>query len=153
MSLFTVVEIRAVCCALAALLAPDRQLRGGRLKAATLTINIEHVRNAAGVVGVLVFNSPRGWPENFDAALRKKAVAAHPPVTALVIDDLPYGNYAVVVLHDENENRKLDRNFLGIPREGWGMSNNPRARASAPSFRRARFTLARDKNLRVRLNY
>jgi uncharacterized protein (DUF2141 family) len=121
--------------------------------AARLTISVEGVRNAEGVVGVLVFNSPQGWPENVDAAVRAKAVPARAVVTTLAIDDIPRGTYAVVVLHDENKNQKLDRNFVGRPREGWGMSNNPKARASAPSFRRAQIAVRRDMHLRIRLNY
>lgn len=45
------------------------------------------------------------------------------------------------MLHDEKENMKLDRNFLGVPREGWRMSNNPKAHGKAPAFGRARFIL------------
>ena len=60
---------------------------------------------------------------------------------------------AAVVLHDENENMKLDRNFLGVPKEGWGMSNNPKALAKAPEFGRARFVFDGDMTLRVSLNY
>jgi uncharacterized protein (DUF2141 family) len=42
-----------------------------------LTVEVENVRNAQGVVGVLVFNTPQGWPEQFSAALRAEARAAH----------------------------------------------------------------------------
>jgi uncharacterized protein (DUF2141 family) len=121
--------------------------------AARLTVSVEGVRNARGVVGVLVFNSPQGWPENVEAALRARAVPARALVTTLAIDDVPPGTYAVVALHDENKNKKLDRNFVGRPYEGWGMSNNPRARASAPGFKRAQFAIRRDTHLRIRLNY
>jgi uncharacterized protein (DUF2141 family) len=120
---------------------------------ARLTISVEGVRNADGVVGVLVFSSPQGWPDSVDGAIRAKAVPARSPIATLAIEDIPLGAYAVVVLHDENENKKLDRDFVGRPREGWGMSNNPKARASAPSFGRARFLLRRDTHLRIRLNY
>jgi len=48
------------------------------------------------------------------------AKAAEPEV-----HNLPAGEYAVVVLHDENLNKQLDRNWLGKPKEQWGMSNNP----------------------------
>jgi uncharacterized protein (DUF2141 family) len=119
----------------------------------TLTIAAEGVRNSRGVIGVLIFTSARGWPEDFGAAFRSEAMPAHPGTVVLAFKDLPPGAYAAVVLHDENENRKLDRNFLGIPREGWGMSNNPKARGAAPSFDRARFSLERDTTLTIDLNY
>ena len=118
-----------------------------------LSIAAETVRNSRGVVGVLIFQSSRGWPEDHTAAFRSKAVPAHEGVTTIRFDDLPPGDYAAVVLHDENENMKLDRNFLGIPREGWGMSNNPKAHAKAPEFDRARFVFRCDTHLQIRLNY
>jgi uncharacterized protein (DUF2141 family) len=46
-----------------------------------LTVEVENVRNAQGVVGVLVFNTAQGWPENFSAALRAEARAAHKGVS------------------------------------------------------------------------
>ena len=128
-------------------------LHGQDPVSSTLTITVENVRNSKGVVGVLVFNSQRGWPESVKAAILSKAVPAHPEVTTLVLGDLPVGDYAVVALHDENENMKLDKNFIGVPREGWGMSKNPKARLSAPSFRQARFSLQQDSHLRIHLNY
>jgi uncharacterized protein (DUF2141 family) len=99
-----------------------------------LTVEVENVRNAQGVVGVLVFNTAQGWPEDFSAALRAEATAAHTGVVEITVPDLPAGDYAVVALHDENTNKQLDRNWLGVPVEQWGMSNNPPYRFTAPLF-------------------
>jgi uncharacterized protein (DUF2141 family) len=78
-----------------------------------LTVAVENVRNAQGVVGVLVFNTAQGWPEQFSAALRAEARAAHNGVVEITVPDLPAGDYAVVALHDENTNKHLDRDWLG----------------------------------------
>jgi uncharacterized protein (DUF2141 family) len=59
----------------------------------------------------------------------------------------------VVALYDENENRKIDKNRVGIPKEGWGMSLNPRPHGAAPSFYRARFRLPAGTRLQIPLNY
>ena len=117
----------------------------------TLTLAVEGVRNSKGVIGVLVFNSRRGWPENTEAAFRRIAVRAQQGLSSVAISNLPEGDYAVVVLHDENENMKLDRNWLGIPKEQWGMSNNPPVFMSIPSFDAARFRLRSDLRMRIRL--
>jgi uncharacterized protein (DUF2141 family) len=117
-----------------------------------LTVDVENVRNAQGVVGVLVFNTAQGWPEKFSAALRAEATAAHTGVVEITIPDLPAGDYAVVALHDENANQQLDRNWLGIPVEQWGMSNNPPYRFAAPSFEAARFRLEQDLRIRIMLH-
>jgi uncharacterized protein (DUF2141 family) len=117
-----------------------------------LTVEVENVRNAQGVVGVLVFNTAQGWPEKFSAALRAEARAAHTGVVEITMPDLPAGDYAVVALHDENTNKQLDRNWLGVPVEQWGMSNNPPYRFAAPSFEAARFRLEQDLRIRVILH-
>lgn len=54
-----------------------------------------------------------------------------------VWENLPPGDYGVVAIHDENRNHKLDRNILGIPKEGFGFANNPHVVLSAPPYRAA----------------
>jgi uncharacterized protein (DUF2141 family) len=78
-------------------------------------------------------------------------VPAQAPETVLEVHNLPAGEYAVVVLHDENSNKKLDRNWLGKPKEQWGMSNNPHFSHSAPAFGSASFPFAGDEQLHIEL--
>lgn len=54
-------------------------------------------------------------------------------------DGLPYGNYAVVVLHDLNKDMDMNKNFLGIPIEGYGFSNNVMGKCGPPTFDQASF--------------
>jgi uncharacterized protein (DUF2141 family) len=67
------------------------------------------------------------------------------------ITDLPPGTYAVAVAHDVNVNHKVDKNFMGIPKEQWGMSNNPHALIKAPSFNTAHFEIKSDMEIHVSL--
>jgi uncharacterized protein (DUF2141 family) len=87
------------------------------------------------------------------SAVRKTSVPAHRGLATLTFAHLPLGSYAIVVLHDENENMKLDRNAFGKPKEGWGMSNNPKAHMAAPPFAAARFTLRNNAKIAVHLRY
>jgi uncharacterized protein (DUF2141 family) len=57
----------------------------------------------------------------------------------LEIDSLEYGYYAIRVFHDENSNGKLDLNFLGIPTEEYGYSNNVSAWFGPPEWEKAKF--------------
>ena len=57
----------------------------------------------------------------------------------VVIDSLEYGEYAVKVFHDENKNGELDTDFLGIPDEDYGFSNNVSSWFGPPSWKRAKF--------------
>ena len=59
-------------------------------------------------------------------------------------DDLPEGEYALAIYQDENRNKILDKNLLGIPTEIYGFSNNARRSFSAPSFQEAKFKLNKD---------
>jgi uncharacterized protein (DUF2141 family) len=102
----------------------------------TLRIVATGFRNHKGYAGAAIFASPDGWPEQQDKAVAHDGFPFSGSETTLSFK-LPPGKYAVVVLHDENKNEKLDRNFLGIPDEGFGFSNNPRVFMTAPSFAQA----------------
>ena len=63
--------------------------------------------------------------------------------------ELEEGKYAVAVFHDENKNGKLDKNYLGIPTEVYGFSNNARRTFSAPSFEEAEVNLKSDLTISI----
>lgn len=69
----------------------------------------------------------------------------------LTIDSLDYGNYAIKVFHDENNNHELDSNILGIPTEDYGFSNNARAWFGPPSWEKAKF-LFNKENLTIEIS-
>jgi len=64
---------------------------------------------------------------------------------SVVIDSLSYGEYAVRVFHDENRNGKLDTNFLGIPSEDYGYSNDASGWFGPPSWEKAKFVFNQPK--------
>lgn len=121
----------------------------------TLTINITGARNAKGKVIVWLFRDPQGFPSDVSKIFRKQSVGIDVgTMTAhVVFKDLPPGPLAVTVLHDENANGKMGKNFLGIPREGYGASNNPKVKR-APTFDEARFSLrSAQQVVEVKLGY
>lgn len=102
----------------------------------TLRIHVNGLRNSTGVVGAAIFKSREGWPEDMSKTVHHWPTPIEPgsrEATA-VMENLPPGEYGVVAIHDENRNRKLDRNFIGIPKEGFGFANNPHVGLSAPPF-------------------
>ena len=105
----------------------------------TLRIHVDGLRNSIGVVGAAVFKSPDGWPENMSKTVHHWPTPIPPGAhqATAVMENLPPGDYGVVAIHDENKNHKLDRNFIGIPKEGFGFANNPHVGLSAPPFRAA----------------
>ena len=69
-------------------------------------------------------------------------------------EDIPPGTYALAVIHDENSNGKLDTNWLGIPTEGYGFSNDARGLLGPPTFLAASFSYnGRSVELPISLHY
>lgn len=119
-----------------------------------LTIEINGLSNRKGQVCVNVFGSSRGFPGNSTNAVRKECV--HIATAPLVIKfaNLPAGNYAVAVIHDENSDGTLNRNFLGIPIEGFGFSRNPTIRTGPPQYNdSAVFVAGTNTEVQIQLNY
>ncbi len=70
-------------------------------------------------------------------------------------DNLPVGTYAIAIFHDSNNNKKLDKNWVGIPKEGYGFSNNVFGTFGPPSFQEASFKVKANNttNLKIKLEY
>jgi len=73
------------------------------------------------------------------------------PITAgttqCSFENVSAGTYAISVMHDENDNQKLDKNFFGVPTEGYGVSNNHTHAMSSPTWEESKFTVEGGKNL------
>jgi uncharacterized protein (DUF2141 family) len=107
-----------------------------------LTITVRLDQRAHGELGYLVFDSASGFPANRQKAIRHGFLPIPPGALQLQVDtNLPPGIYAVSVYEDLNGNHKLDRNFVGIPREPVGVSNNAPARMGPPHFGECSFRL------------
>jgi uncharacterized protein (DUF2141 family) len=117
--------------------------------AGELTVTVTDIRESKGSLMVLVTNSDAGWNNQTKPVATKKVPAAQGELT-LHFPDLPAGHYAVQVLHDANENNQLDTNFLGIPSEGYGFSNNPNVMRRA-NYDEARFEFSASATITIRL--
>lgn len=103
----------------------------------SLIIHVTGFRNTTGLLGAGLFTSSAGWPEDANKSFRHDHFPIEGNHATARFDHLPAGRYGVVVLHDENENQKVDRNFLLIPKEGFGFANNPHILLVAPSIEKA----------------
>lgn len=112
--------------------------RGGK---GLLTVRMIGFRDDQGLARVSLFRDPNGFPGDTNLAFRTMTAAITNAAAVVEFVDIPFGEYAVGVLHDENGNARMDTNWLGFPREGYGESNNPGAETGRPSFESARFVL------------
>lgn len=118
----------------------------------TLTVRVSKFRNDKGALICRLFSSAEGFPSK--PTYRAQVRARIPGSTATCsFDKLAPGTYAVALFHDENDNGMLDTNFLGIPSEGVGVSNNRRPLVGPPSFADAKFRLSQNGALNVTLHY
>ena len=130
----------AILFALLVLIFPLSTLHTQQNNAAptsTLILRVAGVRNKTGVVRCALFTTPQGWPEDKTKSARFGSLPANGGVETFTISGLPEGTYAISVIHDENENHKLDRDLFGRPKEGIGFGNNPKIRFSAPTWKQS----------------
>lgn len=119
--------------------------------AGTLTIRVTNVRNAKGLVHAEACPQASFLKED---CVHGASVPAREGVTVIVLHGVPAGTYAVQAFHDENSNKKVDRNFLGIPREGVGFSNDAPIRLGPPKWADAKFDFnGNDQTIQLKTRY
>jgi uncharacterized protein (DUF2141 family) len=132
-------SVSRFACTTLALLAFSPLWSNAAPSDAIVRVEIASLRNAQGDVGCLIFNSPDGYPQTHAKAYKEIHAAIDGDHAVCEFKDVTPGTYAVIVFHDANQNGKLDKNFLGVPQEGYAASNNVRPLMSAPEFKEASF--------------
>ena len=107
-------------------------------KAASVTVTVTGVRDNQGVVRVAICPRADFLHPHCPYVGR---VPSEPGSVAVMINGVPPGLYAAQAYQDANDNGALDRNWLGLPKEGMGFSNDAPMRLGPPSFGDAAFTL------------
>jgi uncharacterized protein (DUF2141 family) len=100
---------------------------------ATLNIRIEGLRNDKGTIFVSLYNNKKAFDTNKNAVVSGQARPAGQSCVVVFENILP-GRYALSFIHDENDNKKLDTNLIGMPKEGFGYSKDAMGRFGPPSF-------------------
>ena len=115
----------------------------------TLTVKLDNIQVHQGSLMVAVYQGEESYSANQGVVASSKKTVTSESHT-LVFTDLAPGEYAIKVMHDENDNGSLDTNFLGIPSEGYGFSNNGGSFGPA-SYDDAKFTVRGDAQLTIHL--
>jgi uncharacterized protein (DUF2141 family) len=113
-----------------------------------LTINIAGLSSDKGSLLVGVYNTKESFlkkPFESDIIkiINKKSI--------ITFKNIPKGAYAVSFIHDENDNKKLDTNFIGIPKEDFGCSNNAQGFMGPPKYEDAKFQLRENKTINIKI--
>jgi uncharacterized protein (DUF2141 family) len=118
----------------------------------SITIRVSTFRSLKGSLRCRLYSRPDGFPGKPPFQAEQSVVVTAKTMTCTFASVAP-GTYAVALFHDENGDGKLDTNFVGIPREGVGVSNNKLRSFGPPSWDDAKFTLHGDVVLDVTLHY
>lgn len=116
----------------------------------TLTVTVDNIKSMEGTIEIGLFNKSEKFLEK-EQAYKGVSVEVKSSSESIVIKNLPKGTYAISLYHDKNSNGICDRNFLGIPKEPYGFSNNVKPKFSAPNFKECAFDLASDHSVTVDL--
>ncbi|ADJ28434.1 DUF2141 domain-containing protein [Nitrosococcus watsonii] len=106
----------------------------------TIVIKITDIEPAEGQVQIALYNAAERWLEE---SLAHVALELKGREVEWRVEGIPDGVYAVAAFHDRNKNGKADRNWLGIPKEAYGFSNNVKVVFKPPSWDAVKFIVAR----------
>lgn len=124
-----------------------------QLEAGTIKVRITDVRNTKGEVMVALFNTQDGFPYEISRAVSREKSASRDGKAEVTFKNVAPGKYALALFHDTNGDGKLNTNFMGIPKEGYGVSNNSYNTFSAPGFEQASFIHQSNLELIIKMKY
>jgi uncharacterized protein (DUF2141 family) len=108
--------------------------------AATLTIKVDNIDKRGGDLHVALYDQA-SWPNDDAEPIAGAIVPAIAPETVVTLKDIKPGVYGVKTFQDINCNGKFDQNWIGLPLEPYGFSNDAKPTLFAPSFDRTKFTV------------
>lgn len=116
-----------------------------------LIVKINGLKNDQGTVKVALCNSAANYKDN-RSPYKVAIIEIRNNQAIAVFDNLQAGNYAVKAFHDENNNDDFDTNFLGIPKEDYGFSNNAKGLFGPPSWDAAKFIFNKNDQV-IEINF
>jgi uncharacterized protein (DUF2141 family) len=116
----------------------------------SLTLVIEGVQEVKGVMQIGLFNNSDDFLET-GSEFRVASVTVDSTAVVFVFDSLPPTNYAISLYHDLDSSGEINKNFIGIPVEPWGISNDAWRLLSAPRWKEAAFKMNADTSIIIHL--
>lgn len=105
-------------------------------KTGDIILEFDNLRSQKGKILILLFSSKEGFPGD---EAKSRFSSSIEPSKRCVIKNIPFGNYALALVHDEDNNGKMNLNFLGIPKEGYSFSNSKGQGLERPNYQKAEF--------------
>jgi len=118
----------------------------------TIKIEISGINEIKGLAVIGLYKNSDNFPDVTKSYLGVYLLIKEEKIK-YSFSNIPNGTYAIAVFHDRNSNKKLDKNFLGIPKEGYAFSNNAKANFGAPGFDEAKFDLKDTYAAKLKITY
>lgn len=120
--------------------------------ASNVSLTVTNLRSSNGMLIIGIYNKASDFPKEGSQWKRISVPVNDKTVTTTI--NLPEGEYAFAICHDEDGNKTCNQNFLGIPTEGFAFTNNFRPKVKAPSFKDAKINVGSDKlNMSLKIIY
>ncbi|WP_375496975.1 DUF2141 domain-containing protein [uncultured Nostoc sp.] len=122
---------------------------------ATLNVVVNGVHHQKGEICFRVYASEQGFPMNNSSGSQSGCARITGNSVKKQFTGLKPGTYAVAVVDDQNGDRKLNKDFFGIPKEGFGISKNPTVsiQTGSPKFRDASFVVNKNTTVNIIMKY
>ena len=119
-------------------------------KTGEINIVIPNLNKVKGKIQIGLYNTKENFPK-IGKEYKTFSIKVEAATFKYTIKNLPLGEYAIALYHDENSDGVCNSNFFGVPTEPYGFSNNIKPFLSAPSFNETKFSLAKDRVLSIKL--
>lgn len=135
----------------AVLMLPGNSAVLAQSDGAAVSVRVSGLEHKRGMVIACLWTQSDGFPTcQKSSSARKQSASISDTAMTIIFRNVPTGSYAVSVQHDEDGDGQLKTNFIGMPREGVGMSNNP---GGIPRWSRCQFSVTGDTAINVTMRY
>ena len=114
----------------------------------SLTVSVSKLKSNDGSLLVGLYNREASFLKQ---PFKSTVVKIENKKSVIVFKNVPKGTYAVSFVHDANDNNKMDTNFIGIPKEDYGCSNNAKGFMGPPKYEDAKFSLEKNKTIEIKM--
>lgn len=115
-----------------------------RVETGNLVITVDNISRTKGTIWIGLYDSVDNYLIK-EKSILKKIDVTEKGTSQLVVDNLPFGVYAVALFHDINANGEMDKNLLGIPSEPYAFSKKPKSKWRIPKFDEVKFNFSKDQ--------
>ncbi len=107
-----------------------------------IEVHITNIQSDDGTIIVGLYDNENTFYVNTYRSVTRKAKKDS---LRIILKNIPYGEYAISLYHDKNDNKTLDTNFFKIPKEPYGTSNNAKGKLGPPKWEDAKFMVSEKK--------